>query len=285
MSDIAEENTYRTPEANVDPTLGDQYCDVKLFSTQGRLGRVRHIAYGVGSTVLASVLLALPTLVTGATEAGAGILNTAYTALVTVAMFVLQIMWTIRRCHDFNTTGWLAVLMFIPLVSLIFWFIPGTHGRNDYGNPPPPNGGGVIAVALLVPLLFFGGMLAAIVVPAYSDYTERAQVSEAFTLAAGAQTTVAEFVQLNGRYPSAMDLRELELGRGSVRGEYSAVEVAAGTGEITVTMTPAAGPNITGGRIIFTPPSLENLNGTFTFFCMSPDIEDRFLPRSCQSGN
>ena len=46
------------------------------------------------------------------------------------------------------------------------------------------------------------GILAAIAIPAYQDYTIRAQVSEGLNLAAGAKAAVTEFTQDRGRFPS-----------------------------------------------------------------------------------
>ncbi|MEL7448289.1 MAG: pilin [Pseudomonadota bacterium] len=126
------------------------------------------------------------------------------------------------------------------------------------------------------------GILAAIAIPAYQDYTQRAQVSEAFTLAAGAQTTISEFAQTNGAYPAAADLAALDLGA-PVAGEYSSLSVNAADGVITVTMGAAGvvGANIATQTITFTPPVLANVQGTFVFNCTST-IENKYLPKSCQ---
>ena len=46
----------------------------------------------------------------------------------------------VKRYHDFNRSGWWAVLMLIPylnfLVALIIGFIPGKSGDNQYGSDP-----------------------------------------------------------------------------------------------------------------------------------------------------
>ncbi|HOP91624.1 MAG TPA: pilin, partial [Ottowia sp.] len=39
------------------------------------------------------------------------------------------------------------------------------------------------------------GILAAVALPAYQDYTARAQVSEAFTMTGGQKTTISEYGQ------------------------------------------------------------------------------------------
>ncbi len=46
------------------------------------------------------------------------------------------------------------------------------------------------------------GILAAIAIPAYQDYTIRAQVSEGLSLAGGAKAAISEFTMDTGRFPS-----------------------------------------------------------------------------------
>ena len=44
------------------------------------------------------------------------------------------------------------------------------------------------------------GILAAIAIPQYQNYTGRAQLADAITIAAGAKTAVGEFFQVNGTF-------------------------------------------------------------------------------------
>ena len=53
------------------------------------------------------------------------------------------------------------------------------------------------------------GILAAIAIPSYQDYTARAQVSEAVSLAAGLKTPLAEYYQTKGEFPSALQASEV----------------------------------------------------------------------------
>lgn len=48
------------------------------------------------------------------------------------------------------------------------------------------------------------GILAAIAIPAYQDYTIRAQASEGITLASSVQIAVADYYAQNGTWPTAM---------------------------------------------------------------------------------
>ncbi len=125
------------------------------------------------------------------------------------------------------------------------------------------------------------GILAAIAIPAYQDYTQRAQVGEGFAMVSGAKTAIAEFAQTNGSYPVAADLTDLGLA-GNVLGQYGQFAVNAGDGVITVTLGAAGvvGADIAGLTVIFSPPVLAGNTGTFQFACTST-IAQKFLPKSC----
>ncbi len=172
---MATVNPYRAPSADVSDQ-GEEYGEIRVFSTQGRLGRVRYIGYTVGM----SIVIALIGVVLGAIVGGLGLVQLAgpLGMLAGAAVLVVQLILTIQRCHDFNVTGWLSILVLIPVVGLLFWIIPGTQGENRYGLPPPPNTGGAVALALILPLVFVVGIMAAISIPAYKQYTERARAAQ-----------------------------------------------------------------------------------------------------------
>lgn len=170
---MATSDPYRAPRSAV-RDQPEEYGEVRVFSVRGRLSRVRYIGYSVGFLMLFYVLIF-------AAGAGASMLdpNLAVGALgvLWVGLIVISLMLTIQRCHDFNTSGWVSLLVFIPLVGLIFWFIPGTDGENRFGAKNPPNPLGVVLLASVVPVVFVVGILAAIAIPAYQDYTARAKAS------------------------------------------------------------------------------------------------------------
>ena len=164
---MANVNPYETPKAAVaDTTL--HYQPVQLFSVSGRIGRARYIAYGIGMWLVIG-------LVSSVLAPMLGSAGQVVSLLALVALMVIGFMLTIQRCHDFNATGWLSLLVLVPLVSLIFWFIPGTDGPNRFGAPTPPNSVLVLIGAWLIPVVFIGGVLAAVAIPAYQDYVKRAQ--------------------------------------------------------------------------------------------------------------
>src|SRR5262245_59680634 len=138
------ENPYQTPKTSVIDPEPAEYQQVRVFSTSGRIGRVRFIGYTFGLTLLCGMLAAILGVVFGKA------LGMVPMRLNWVAIVVLSFMLTIQLAHDFNASGWLALLGLIPLANLIFWFIPGTDGPNRFGHPPPPNSKGAIALACIV---------------------------------------------------------------------------------------------------------------------------------------
>jgi uncharacterized membrane protein YhaH (DUF805 family) len=161
------QNPYVAPRAAVEDSR-QQYQPVRVFAVSGRIGRARYIAYGLG---LQFLILALAAVLGGFLGDAAGVAIAAGW----IAVVVLWIMLTIQRAHDFNASGWLAILGLVPLVNLIFWFIPGTEGPNRFGAMTAPNSAGVLIAAWIVPALFLSGIVAAVSIPAYQEYVKRAQ--------------------------------------------------------------------------------------------------------------
>lgn len=60
--------------------------------------------------------------------------------IVSIYFAVVGVFLAIRRLHDLGMSGWLYLLMFIPLVNLIFGlyilFAKGDAGDSVYGSDP-----------------------------------------------------------------------------------------------------------------------------------------------------
>ena len=68
---------------------------------------------------------------------------TAITGIFSLAIIVTQIAVAVRRLHDIGKSGWLYLLILIPLVGqilLIVWFCTDSQpGDNQYGPNPKEN--------------------------------------------------------------------------------------------------------------------------------------------------
>ncbi|EMT3979308.1 pilin, partial [Neisseria gonorrhoeae] len=73
------------------------------------------------------------------------------------------------------------------------------------------------------------GILAAVALPAYQDYTARAQVSEAILLAEGQKSAVTEYYPNNGKWPENNGDAGVASPPSDIKGKYvQKVEVAKG---------------------------------------------------------
>ena len=125
------------------------------------------------------------------------------------------------------------------------------------------------------------GILAAIAIPAYQDYTIRAQVSEGLNLSGGAKAAVTEYFQDRGSMPS--DNTEAGLAAsGDIVGKYVS-SVAVSDGEIEITYGQDAHQIISGATLQLTPDTTEP--GSVQWDCASAgaDIDNKHLPAACRS--
>jgi uncharacterized membrane protein YhaH (DUF805 family) len=137
---------YAPPRAAVGDHT-EEYSTLKVFTINGRIGRLRYLAW--------TLVLTLAMLVAG------GIISTASFAVATASptagiilgsllgfALVVAIVWVsvqigVQRLHDLGWSGWLWFLHLVPLVNSVFpillLVLPGNAGANQYGAPPPRN--------------------------------------------------------------------------------------------------------------------------------------------------
>jgi uncharacterized membrane protein YhaH (DUF805 family) len=169
-------NPYQTPTAPVADQAAEEFSEVRIFSAAGRLGRVRYIGYSVGMTLVFYAVIGAGMGLSAAT--GTTLLGGIIAIVGVIGLLIGGVLLTVQRCHDFDTSGWLSLLLLVPVAPLLFWVVPGTKGPNRFGSPTPPNSTGVVVLALILPLLFVVGILAAIAIPAYQGYAHRASMTE-----------------------------------------------------------------------------------------------------------
>ena len=123
------------------------------------------------------------------------------------------------------------------------------------------------------------GTLAALAIPAYQDYTIRAQVAEGLSLAAGAQAAVEEFYSESGAWPTDNAAAGLA-GQDDITGKYTD-RVSVSDNVIDIRYGLDAHQNITGD--IVSLAAVDN-DGSISWTCTSADINDNRLPRACRTG-
>lgn len=122
-------------------------------------------------------------------------------------------------------------------------------------------------------------ILAAIAISQYQDYLVRTQVAEGSSLADGAKTAVAEYVNNFGRFGSTNSSMGLAM-PASIVGKY-VTQLDASGGTIDVTYGgPEANLAIAGEHLIFSPITHA---GSIEWVCnRSNTMEEKYVPTVCR---
>ena len=122
------------------------------------------------------------------------------------------------------------------------------------------------------------GILAAIAIPAYQDYTIRAQVSEGLNLSGGAKAAVTEYYMDTDSLPADNDSAGLSPAS-RIAGKY-VMSVAVHNGTIVVTYGNDAHQIIQNQTLVLEPGA--SSVGTVEWTCRSPSIAPKHLPAMCR---
>ncbi|EMS1351534.1 pilin, partial [Neisseria gonorrhoeae] len=111
------------------------------------------------------------------------------------------------------------------------------------------------------------GILAAVALPAYQDYTARAQVSEAILLAEGQKSAVTEYYLNNGEWPANNGDAGVASSPTDIKGKY-VKEVEVKNGVVTATMASSnVNKEIQGKKLSLWA---KRENGSVKWFCGQP---------------
>ena len=122
------------------------------------------------------------------------------------------------------------------------------------------------------------GILAAIAIPAYQDYTKRAQISEGLTLSAGAKTGIAEYFADHGVWPSN-NTEASVADRHDIKGKYTE-HVAVNDNVIEIKYGYDANTATFNQKVTLT--ALDN-GGSIGWVCASAGtVQPKHLPAACR---
>ena len=131
------------------------------------------------------------------------------------------------------------------------------------------------------------GILAVIALPAYQDYTARAQVSEAITLMEGQKSAIVEYYADKGDWPKDNKAAGIAAAT-DIKGKYVA-KVNVADGVLTATMKDKdVNKDIQNATISLSPEitnKAANSKGSFTWTCTpgkTKGVDTKFLPSSCR---
>ncbi|MDF1629975.1 MAG: DUF805 domain-containing protein [Alcanivoracaceae bacterium] len=175
---MQEDSPYSPPKAGYAGKGHIVYEDMLPLSLTQRLNRLRYACYQLTTMVIFALIGVLAAVLAGATglkeQTPLALGLAVIFAIMILAMGVYMFALSVRRLHDLGHSGWLVLLMLLPIVVLpLLMFMgggarlvllagiiqplfmlylyagTGTAGMNSYGTPNPPN-------SLLV--MIFGGL-------------------------------------------------------------------------------------------------------------------------------
>lgn len=116
-----------------------------ILHAHGRINRLRYFTCVLLNVLLSFIAWLIPGFLGGLIYAliskGLGMFILIGGGVVlSLPMMVASYTLAIRRLHDLEMTGWLALVFLIPYINFLFGlvllFAPGTFGPNRYGQDP-----------------------------------------------------------------------------------------------------------------------------------------------------
>src|SRR5690606_38342034 len=161
----ATQNPYQTPEGQL-TVEGQGYGEINFFSPTTRIGRLRYLSHSCVFMLAVYAILAVGMALALAVSGVFWVL----VAASYIGMIVISFILAIQRLHDLNKSGWLCLVMFIPLANLILALFlllaPGMPGAGHFGLRPPPSKSGNWMLGIALPVIMLLGILAAVAITA-----------------------------------------------------------------------------------------------------------------------
>ncbi len=126
------------------------------------------------------------------------------------------------------------------------------------------------------------GILAAIAIPAYSDYTIRAKVSEGIGIAAASKASVSEFYISQNTMPATSTLAGVNIALTTPYVTQVAYAAAAGVGSVTISMRPSLSSGIAAATNTIIFRGTGSSTSGVRWSCTGGTLVTKYKPANCR---
>lgn len=127
---------YQAPQGDLVDSI-DGEGELRTFSSDCRIGRIRYLANIFLASLAFYSALFLGVFILRSNQMLVGVL----TIILMVMLLCVTWIFMVQRLHDLNRSGWISLLMTVPIVNAFFGFYlmlwPGNQSSNNYGAKPP----------------------------------------------------------------------------------------------------------------------------------------------------
>jgi len=155
------QNPYAAPKAAVFDEDDERFAEaLNPYSAEGRIGRLRYLAWSLASFLAIGIPLFVATSLLAKISSSLSALAMLLFVAGGIVLIVCSFRFAIQRLHDLGLSGWWVLLHFVPIIGgilpILLIILPGSSKRNIYGPPPPPNSLAVqfLAALWLLPIVF-----------------------------------------------------------------------------------------------------------------------------------
>jgi len=112
------------------------FCIANYFSGDGRASRKEYWSFMLFATLLLAAAFFIDVAIGAYSEdVGLGL----FSSIVGLGLLIPNFAVSVRRAHDLGRTGYISVLLLLPLLQwalLIYFVLPGEPMENQYGPAP-----------------------------------------------------------------------------------------------------------------------------------------------------
>ena len=134
-----------------------------ILSLKGRFNRITFLGWSALLVVhlvllMITILLFMPFSIASIMKYMDSYLFQGLVYALNGLILAITSLFSVKRLHDFNASGWIALLTFVPVINILLFifliFMPGNEQQNHYGEPRETQTWETILAAILIFLFF-----------------------------------------------------------------------------------------------------------------------------------